>query len=327
MSADESFISEELAALVGEETIARTVSITPLLVSRLTETMQDGDPRWQSGIAPPYVLLALETGISLPEVPAARESLVTGDEWTVYRPLRTGEDLRLSGGLASAHERFGSRFGHTLNLRMAYRFTDAAGETVAEAGRSMIRYATPARDDREEQRPRGYAPDPEGEEADPEALEQAGLADAAVPHVTPHPPAALRAYAEGDELPPAVLRPSLDQVVRYCGLTWAFVPFFYDPVVARRAGLPGTILPGPFKLALLSKYLLGVAGPDGWVRTVRAAHRRPDRTGRPLTIRGVVTRATQEQGRRVLDCEVWTENSRGERSVAGSAVIEMTAQG
>lgn len=323
MSNDESFITDELAALVGEEMVARTVSITPLLVSRLVETLHDPDPRWQEGIAPPYVLLALETGINLPEAPAARESLVTGDEWSVYRPLRVGEDLRLTGGLASAHERFGSRFGHTLNLRMAYRFTDESDAIVAEAGRSMIRYATPARAESEERGPRGYAPEPDAED-DPEALASAGLVDAAVPHVPPHSPAA-HAYREGDELPPVVVRPSLDQVVRYCGLTWSFVPFFYDAAVARRAGLPGTILPGPFKLALLSKYLLGVAGPRGWVRTVRAAHRRPDRTARPLTIRGVVTRAAEEDGRRVLDCEVWTENTRGERSVAGSAVFEMPA--
>ena len=118
-----------------------------------------------------------------------------------------------------------------------------------------------------------------------------------------------------------MLRPSLTQVVRYCGLSWNFVPIFYHPEAALQAGLPGTIVPGRLKPALLTRYLAALAGPEGSVRAVRCAHRRPDRTGHPLTFRGAVSQITEEDGFRRAECEVWTENPSGERSVIGSATV------
>jgi acyl dehydratase len=122
-----------------------------------------------------------------------------------------------------------------------------------------------------------------------------------------------------------VVRPTLGQVIRYCGLTWNFVPFFYDPEEARRGGLPGPIVPGPFKLAQLTRYLGVIAGADGQVHAVRCAHRRPDLVGQPLVIRGIVGGVSMAGGRRAFDCEVWAENPHGERSVAGFGTISVPA--
>ncbi len=300
MGTEESPITPELLALVGRETPPREVAVTPETVRRVRETLADPSP--QGDTAPPYVLLAFETAIPAPDLPAAPESLVTGDEWTLHRPLRVGERLRMSGRLVAAHERFGGRFGHVLVLRAAWTLTDAAGAPVAEMGQSMIRYRTPA------------APPDGGTSPVPEPA-----ADGAASEPWPAAPVA-PTLVEGAPLPPAVLRPTLDQVVRYCGLTWNFVPIFYDPAAARRAGLPGTIVPGPLKLALLTRYLLALAGPGGSVRAVRCVHRRPDRTGDPLTVRGVVTRVVAEGERRLVECELWTETLTGERSVSAFAL-------
>jgi acyl dehydratase len=304
MSDAESLITPELLALVGRETPPREVAVTPETVRRVRETLADPDPRWRGDTAPPYVLLAFETPIPAPELPAVPESLVTGDEWTLHRPLRVGERLRMTGRLLAAHERFSGRFGHALVLRAAWTLTDAGGTPVAEMGQSMIRYRTPAAPSED-----GVPPLPFSEPADgpPERW-----------------PAAPFVPVEGAPLPEAVVRPTLDQVVRYCGLTWNFVPIFYDPAAARRAGLPGTIVPGPLKLALLTRYLLALAGPEGAVHAVRCVHRRPDRTGAPLTVRGVVTRVVAEGERRLVECELWTETLAGERSVTGFAVLVVT---
>ncbi len=298
MSTEESLITPELLALVGQETPPREVAVTPETVCRVRETLADPSP--QGDTAPPYVLLAFETAIPAPELPAAPESLVTGDEWTLHRPLRVGERLSLRGRLVAAHERFGGRFGHTLALRAAWTLTDTGGTTVAEMGQSMIRYRTPVAPP-EDVPPSLPAPEPTDGPAERWPAE-------------PFTP------VEGAPLPEAVLRPTLDQVVRYCGLTWNFVPIFYDPAAARRAGLPGTIVPGPLKLALLTRYLLALAGPGGSVRAVRCVHRRPDRTGDPLTVRGVVTRVVAEGERRLVECELWTEALTGERTVSAFAL-------
>ena len=303
--AGESLITREIQDCIGRETAPREVTVSAELVRRVLETVEQQDERWYGDVAPPYVLMAFEMPMPLPPVPAAPATLVTGDEWVLHRPLRMGERLTMTGRLASAHERFGSRFGHTLALRGLWTFADGDGAVVAEVGRSMIHYR-PA-EQRFEVGGVRLEVEPSGAEAQPQTSNLKPLT-----------------FREGEALPPLVLRPSLTQVVRYCGLTWNFVPIFYDPEAALRAGLPGTIVPGPLKLALLTGYLATLAGPGGAVRAVRCAHRRPDRTGHPLTLRGAVSQITDEDGVRRAECEVWMENASGERSVIGSAMLALT---
>lgn len=311
---DESLITAELQALIGVDGPPTEALLTPQLVDRLRETFQEDQPRWLGRTAPPYALAAFGADLPLPETPAAAIGLLTGDDWTLYRSLQVGERLRVVGRLVSVHERFGSRFGHTLVLRTGWTFTDESGATVAEAGRTTNRYAPP---DGDAGRP------PRDGERPPDAAEPPGQPEAttADPPFAPLSPG--EQPAEGDLLPPLVLRPVIGQIVRYCGLTWNFVPFFFDAEEARRAGLPGTIVPGPFKLALLTRYLGLWAGEAGEVRSVRAAYRRPDRTGRPLTLRGAVTGGADDGIRRLVECELGIETETGARSVAGSGVIEL----
>lgn len=313
MNDQQSLLTDELSALVGVDGAPYQVAVDELVLRRVLETMAEDNQRWRGDLTPPYILMAFEKTLPLPETPEAPESLVTGDEWALVRPVRLGEPISVTGRLASATERFGSRFGHTLNLRTTWTFTDVDGAVVAEVGRGTIRYRPP----------QGPGVGGRGSGIGVDLATDEPLRS--VPHPPtpdPRPP-----RSEGDALPETVIRPGIGQVVRYAALTWNFVPFFFDAEAARRAGLPGTIVPGPLKLALLTQYLDWVAGPDGAVRSVRCAHRRPDPTGRPLTIRGVVSRAEDGAEGRTLDCEVWMENERGERSVVSSATIVTGARG
>lgn len=333
MHADESLITPELQELVGRDGPAAEHVITPEIVARVLETMEDHDPRWQAATAPPYILMAFGADLPLPDTPAAPLGLVTGDEWTLARPLRVGERLTSIGRLESVHERFGSRFGHNLVLRTTWTFRDERGDVVAEAARGFIRYRPPAEERWREGEEAGGRAEPAGigrtgrQSSGPGLVSIPTQPSGRARRTDDAPPGAeddrsvplLASLHEGDEVRPRVLRPTLGQVVRYCALTWNFVPFFFDPDEARRAGLPGPIVPGPLKLALITRYLdAWAARGGGAVRAVRCAHRRPDRGGVPLTVRAIV-RGVAEDGR--VDCEVWTENAAGERSVVGSASL------
>ncbi len=130
---------------------------------------------------------------------------------------------------------------------------------------------------------------------------------------------------EGDEMPPVEILLDLGFVIRYCALTWAFIPIFYDVEAARAQGMPGTLVPGPVKLGLLERVVEEWLGDAGYVRHVRAAHRRPDLTGRPITILGRVARVFEEDGRRRADLEIFIQNQEGEPSVRGFATVEFFA--
>lgn len=131
-----------------------------------------------------------------------------------------------------------------------------------------------------------------------------------------------RDVREGDPIGPVELKPDLGMVIRYCGLSWAFPPFFYDVEAARAQGMPGTLVPGPFKLGLLEAAVEDWLAGAGFVRHVRAAHRRPDLTGRPIVIVGQVSRVYEEAGRSRADLELVIQNERGEPSVRGFAAVE-----
>ena len=135
-------------------------------------------------------------------------------------------------------------------------------------------------------------------------------------------PAALR---EGDEIPALEVAPGLAQVIRFCALSWVFPPFFYDIEAARAQGMPGTLVPGPLKLGLVYRAVHEWIGDAGWVRHVRAAHRRPDITGRPIVITGQVARVYEEDGARRADLELFVINQDGQPSVRAFAVVEFHA--
>jgi hypothetical protein len=129
--------------------------------------------------------------------------------------------------------------------------------------------------------------------------------------------------SEGEELAVLEKQPDLVQVVKWSGATWTFVPIFYDRDLARSHGLPDSLIPGPMKLAYLTLMLRRWAGPNALIRALRTSYRRPDMPRQPITCHGVVTRAVIENGRGVVDLEVWVQNYRGERTVAGAATLEL----
>ncbi len=131
-----------------------------------------------------------------------------------------------------------------------------------------------------------------------------------------------RTVAEGDALPPLEIRPDLAQAIRYCALGWNFPALFYDVEAARAQGMPGTLVPGPLKLGLLYRAVEEWLGDAGFVRHVRAAHRRPDITGRPITITGQVARVYEEDGARRADLELTIVNEEQQPSVRGFATVQ-----
>lgn len=127
---------------------------------------------------------------------------------------------------------------------------------------------------------------------------------------------------EGDELPILECAPGLGQVIRYLALNWVFPEFFFDSEAAKAQGMPGTLVPGPLKLGLLYRAIDEWLGDAGFVREVRAAHRRPDLTARPITIAGRVARLYEEDGARRADLEIAIINEEGQPSVRGFAVVQ-----
>lgn len=129
--------------------------------------------------------------------------------------------------------------------------------------------------------------------------------------------------AEGDELPPLELAPDLHHVMRFAAVTWDFPAFFYDEGAAAAMKMPGRLVPAPLKLALLDHALERWLDGRGFVRNVRAAHRRPDVQGDPIVIAGTVARVYEEDGATRADIDLAIINKRGEPSVRAFATVQL----
>ena len=127
---------------------------------------------------------------------------------------------------------------------------------------------------------------------------------------------------EGDELPISEMTPGPDHVRNYFANSKNAPPFFFDVAAARAQGMPGMLVPGPLKVGILYGAVEGWLGDAGYVRAIRAAHRRPDVQGRTIQIGGTVARVYEEDGRRRADLELFIVNQDGQPSVRGFGTVE-----
>jgi len=127
---------------------------------------------------------------------------------------------------------------------------------------------------------------------------------------------------EGDEIPSLELKPGLGMAIRYCAIGWVFPPIFFDVEAAHAQGMPGMMVPGPLKLGFLYRAVEEWLGDGGFVRHVRAAHRRPDLQGRTITVTGRVARLYEEEGSHRADIELAVVNDEGQQSVRGFASVQ-----
>ena len=51
-----------------------------------------------------------------------------------------------------------------------------------------------------------------------------------------------------------------------------------------------------------------------------------DIPGTPVTIKGVVTKKYQESGDNLVDCEIWLQNEKGEKTTPGSATVALPSR-
>jgi hypothetical protein len=67
-------------------------------------------------------------------------------------------------------------------------------------------------------------------------------------------------------------------------------------------------------------------GPDGDLKRLACQYRGMDIPGTPVTAKGVVTKKYQDNGANLVDCDIWLENEKGEKTTPGSATVALPAR-
>jgi acyl dehydratase len=132
---------------------------------------------------------------------------------------------------------------------------------------------------------------------------------------------------EADELPVLAKNASTQQLVQWAGSSLDFYQIHYDKEFALANGLPGLIIHGALKNAWLAQLVTDWIGVEGTLRKLKVQYRGMDVPDDALLCKGTVTKKYVENDQHLVDCEIWLENSKGEKTTPGSATVLLPTRG
>jgi hypothetical protein len=140
-----SLLTDEVRALVGREARLGRVQVTPRAFRRAAEVFTGKGPHEVPGdgeAVPGYVITGLESESEAPPFPdLLPNSLLIANEWVFERPLRMGEWLEMVHRVTDVRERFGGRFGYSIDVLSETAFVDGEGRVAARSGRTLTQYS------------------------------------------------------------------------------------------------------------------------------------------------------------------------------------------
>jgi acyl dehydratase len=131
----------------------------------------------------------------------------------------------------------------------------------------------------------------------------------------------------GAAIGPLEKDPTTQQLVKYAGASGDFYQIHYDKDFALKNNLPGVILHGALKNAFLGQLMTDFAGELGWLRKLSVQYRGMDQPGTKVICKGRVAKKYIDGSNHMIDCEIWLENAKGEKTTPGSATVILPSRG
>lgn len=127
--------------------------------------------------------------------------------------------------------------------------------------------------------------------------------------------------AVGDEITPLVKQPATRQLVMWAGASGDYNPIHYDKDFAQSQGLPSVVVHGALAGCFLGQLITDWIGEQGVVNRFSCSYRGMNFPGEALLCRGKVTKKYVEDDKHYVECDIWVENPKGEKTVPGRAVV------
>lgn len=305
--------------------------------------------RWGGIIAPPCFLFSCGFGRSggLPGV----HGMFAGSEWQFFKPVRVGTPIEATVQLVDVIEKTGDFAGRQILQVDQSTYRDPSGDVLATVRCPVMRterqsaqrkgkYAHITRktwtpDELEvveaelaQQTPRGATPRywqevKVGETITPLLKGPLTVTDCigwlmgwGSPFIRPH----LAGYRFRQRHPAAYIRNEL-------GIPDIPERVHWDDAFARAVGVPGAYDYGPQRVSWLGHLMSNWIGDDGWLKTLNVQVRQFNIIGDLTRCTGVVTDKKLEGDEGIIECDVWAENQRGERTAIGTATAVLPLKG
>jgi len=131
----------------------------------------------------------------------------------------------------------------------------------------------------------------------------------------------------GSEIPPLVKEPTTRQLVMWAGASGDYYPIHYDKDFAQSKGLTGVIVHGQLVASFLGQLITDWIGEQGSLRKLTCNYRGMNFPGETITCKGEVSKKYIEDGEHYIECSLWAENVKSEKTVSGRAIIALPSRG
>jgi acyl dehydratase len=131
----------------------------------------------------------------------------------------------------------------------------------------------------------------------------------------------------GDEVISLVKQPTTKQLVMWAGAVGDYMPIHYDKDFAQSRGLSGVIVHGQLVGAFLGQLMTDWIGKRGTLRKLSCSYKGMNYPGEALTAKGKVTKKYVQDDEHYIECRLWAENAKGEKTASGTALVILPSRG
>jgi len=131
----------------------------------------------------------------------------------------------------------------------------------------------------------------------------------------------------GSEITPLVKQPTTRQLVMWAGASGDYYPIHYDKDFAQSKGLPGVIVHGQLIGCFLGQLMTDWMGEQGSLRKLTCSYKSVNFPGEALICKGKVNKKYIKDGEHYIECNLWVENTKGEKTISGKALVTLPARG
>jgi len=136
----------------------------------------------------------------------------------------------------------------------------------------------------------------------------------------------------GSEVIPLAKIATTEMLVKWAGATGDFNPLHYEDAFAASQGVGSPIVHGALKRAWLGHLMTDWIGEQGVLNRLSCQYRGMDyprkmkdmatpEEGETWWCKGTVTKKYVEDDQHIVECDIWVENGKGEKTTPGTATV------
>jgi hypothetical protein len=142
----------------------------------------------------------------------------------------------------------------------------------------------------------------------------------------------------GTEMTPLAKVATTQMLVKWAGASGDFNPLHYEHEFAVSQGTGSPIVHGQLKRAWLAQFLTNWIGEKGAVKKFSCQMRGMDyprkmatqitpKDGETWWCKGTVTKKYVQDEKHIVECDIWVENGKGEKTTPGNATLILPSKG